>query len=149
MQNELQPLLPRLQAQIDEDKDFKWAVDNVGGSTPAEARADFIEIFADLFETATAHWYDVQEMHNIYADIPNPKFSGAAVVEHRDPLQSCWIEYFSQSIINVAQSQEPGSEARDFLYFMLGILRCGWHEVIRNLGTVRVKKRAGEGKETA
>jgi hypothetical protein len=39
----------------------------------------------------------------------------------------------------VAGSPETAPKDRDFLYFMLGVLRCGWHEYIRQLHAGRLK----------
>jgi hypothetical protein len=134
MNQEPSPLLVKLQAQIDEDKDFAFAVRNVGGETPAEFRAICRQIFADLFDTAEAHWFDLMDKMKAW----HPKLSETALVEHYDALQSCWVGDFSRAIMNVADNPETDRGDRDFLYFMLGILRCGWHEYIRRLHAGRI-----------
>lgn len=135
--NEPRPLLGRLQAQIDDDKDFAWAVQNVGGTAPEVFREICHQMFADLYDTAGGHWADLRDpLNNAWT----PKFSGMAVVEHYGPLHSDWNEHFSKAILNVADSPETERDDRNFLYFMLGVLRCGWHEYIRQNHAGRIKE---------
>lgn len=115
-----QPLLSTLQAHIDDDKDFAWAVQNVGGTAPEQFRLECRQIFADLFDTAAGHWCDLLDP---YENRWKPKFAGMAVVAHHGPLHSCWVTHFSQAIMQVAHSPATEQNDRDFLYFMLGVLR--------------------------
>ena len=120
-------LLALLQVTVDDPKLF----DMSGVTDPREFKAELREAWAALYASAAWGWDDMNNPE--YGGEP-PELSGAALCRRFDALSSCWLESFEDAARRVADAGNlPAKDDRDFLYFMLGVLRMSWREYLREL----------------
>jgi hypothetical protein len=117
-------LLARLHGMVDDATVF----DLQRVDQPEPFKQQCREIFTHLYENAASGWNQMIQQ----ADDATPAFPGAALFERFDLLGSRRIDEFAQAIRLVARRADlPDRAHRDFLYFMLGGLFCGWQEYLR------------------
>lgn len=125
MADTIPPLLALLQLTVDNPKLF----DLSGGADPEEFKAELREAWTAWYASAAWFWDD---MNNPGCSDEPPELSGAALCKRFDVFASCWLESFKDAVWWVAETGNlPEKDDRDFLYFMLGVLRMSRWEHLR------------------
>jgi len=121
------PVLGYLLATV---KDFD--ISQPGGSDPEadEAyRQKCREVFGYLYEMAMLAWLSIDSPN----EYPPSEMRGAELFQKFDFLGGeAWTD-FRAAILRVADRKDLPKDypARDFLFFMAGMLACGWQEFLR------------------
>jgi len=92
-------------------------------------RQECREVFGYLYEMAMLEWLRIEEPNEYGA----AEMRGAELFQKFDFLGGERWTDFRDAIFRVANRKDlpNGYPVRDFLFFMAGMLACGWQEYIR------------------
>jgi len=124
------PVLGYLLATVDDGTIFDVSQPGPRDDAADEAfRQECREVFAYLYEMARFAWLEIDSPN----EYPRPEVKGAQLFQRFDLLGGERWTDFRTAIFSVADRPDLPADypARDFLFFMMGMLSCGWQEYIR------------------